>query len=181
MTNTANGNDEAAQGLPADYAKNDALQKETGDEHKQLASRVGNWKVTTKYAAAFGGMEEIGTCTMKLIMNGKFLMSEGQTPMMGTPITTLGIFGFDTLSKEYSVTNFNSMYTGTYPMTGKLRKDGIIEYHGIMKDAMSPAGRTYRAEEKYINENKFEVVVFDGTDDKEFHVMTMTYDRAKSK
>ena len=64
-------------------------------------------------------------------------------------------------------------------MRGKRRDDGVIEYHGIMKDAMSVKGRPYRAEEKTISDDKYVIVVFDGTGDREFEVFTMTYERVK--
>ena len=167
-------------GLPADYAKNDKQQRTTGPEHERLKKRVGKWKITTKYAEMFGGQSEVGTSVMKLALNGKFLVYEGKSKVMGTDMTTMGMFGYDTLTKEYLVVNFNSLYTSMYPMTGKMRDDGVIEYTGIMKDAMSPKGRPYRAEEKVHNDDKFEVLVYDGTGQKEFHVMTMTYERIKA-
>lgn len=179
MGHCAGGGDETATGLPADYEQNDRIQKTLGGEHQKLAKQVGDWKVTTKYSEAFGGLEETGTCTMKLVMDGKFILSEGETPMLGTPTKTMGMFGYDTLTKEYIAINFNSMYTSAYPMTGKLRDDGVIEYLGTMKDAMSPQGRIYRAEEKHLSDDKFEIVVYDGTGEKEFHVMTMTYTRVE--
>lgn len=165
--------------LPADYAQKDAIQRAKSEPHEEMKRRVGKWNVSLRFAEKFGGGAETGECSMKLILDGKFVVSEGSLTMMGATSKTFGVYGYDSLTKEYTVYNLNSGYTAAYEMRGKKREDGVINYHGIMKDAASVEGRPYRAEEKTLSPDKFEIVIYDGTGKDEFHVMTMTYERAK--
>jgi hypothetical protein len=168
-----------AQQLPKDYAKNDKLQRTKGEVHKAMAKRVGKWKITSQFAPKFGGAKEKGECTMRTVLDGKFIMYEGTATMMGKPHKILSLYGYDTLNKEYIVINLNSIYTAAYEMRGKKRKDGVVEFKGIMKDAFTPKGRPHRVEEKKQSDDKFEVLIYDGVGDKEFLVLTMTYQRMK--
>lgn len=171
----------ATPGMPAEYAQNDKLQRTTGPEHKAFLKRVGTWDVTMKFNEMFGGATDRTVVKARAILGGKFLLEEGEGTQMGQQVKTMAILGYDTLTKEYSIVNINNAYTSMYPMTGKKRDDGIIEYTGIMKDAMTPKGRSYRAEEKMISDDKTVITVFDGEGDKEFVVFTMTYDRKTEK
>jgi len=171
----------ASAGIPPEYAANDKLQKTTGAEHAAFLKRVGTWNVTMKFNEMFGGATDKTVVKIRTVLDGKFLVEEGSGTQMGQPVKTMSILGYDTLTKEYSIVNLNSAYTSMYPMTGKKRDDGIIEYTGIMKDAMSPDGRKYRAEEKIVSDDKSVITVFDGEGSKEFVVFTMTYERTKKK
>lgn len=166
-------------GLPPDYEENDKKQRSKSAPHEEMKKRVGKWKVTTKFSAMFGGQAEAGECTMRLILDGKFMVSEGNATYMGQKCSTYGLYGYDSLANEYTVYNLNSIYTLAHEMRGKLRDDGVIEYKGIMKDAMTVEGRPYRAEERTVSDDRFEIKVFDGTGDKEFEVFTMIYERMK--
>ena len=166
-------------GLPEDFAEKDKLQRSKSAPHEEMKKRVGKWKVTTKFAAMFGGQSELGECTMRLILDGKFMVSEGTATYMGQKCSTYGVYGYDSLASEYTFYNLNSIYTLANEMRGKMRDDGIIEYKGIMKDAMTVDGRPYRAEEKGVNDDRFEIKVFDSAGDKEIEVFTMIYERIK--
>lgn len=169
----------APQEMPKDYMKNDKIQREKSPEHKNLAKMVGKWKVTNTMNKMFGGAVSTGTSTMRLILDGKFIISEGESTMMGQKSKTLGIYGYDSLAKEHFALNLNSGYTAAYPMYGKKKADGVIAYTGIMKDAMTPTGRKFRVEEKKHSDDKFEIIIYDGQGDKEFVVMTMMHERVK--
>lgn len=171
----------AVPGLPAGYVENDKLQQTKGPEHEAFLNRVGTWNVTMKFNEMFGGATDKSVVKIRTVLDGKFLVEEGSGTQMGQPVKTMSILGYDSLTKEYSIVNLNSAYTGMFPMTGKKREDGIVEYTGIMKDAMTPAGRKYRAEEKTVSDDKSVVTVFDGDGSKEFVVFTMTYERAKDR
>ena len=171
----------AIPGLPPRYAENDKLQRTTGPEHATFLKRVGTWNVTMKFNEMFGGATDKTVVKIRAVLDGKFLVEEGSGTQMGQPVKTMSILGYDTLTKEYSIVNLNSAYTSMYPMTGKKRDDGIVEYTGIMKDGMTPDGRSYRAEEKIVSDDKSVITVFDGDGSKEFVVFTMTYERANEK
>lgn len=171
----------ATAGLPPGYAENDKLQRTKGTQHEDFLKRVGTWKVTMKFNEMFGGSTDTSVVKIKTALDGKFLVEEGSGTQMGQPVKTMSILGYDTLTKEYSIVNLNSAYTSMYPMTGKKRDDGIIEYTGTMKDAMTVKGRQYRAEEKVVNDDKSVITVFDGDGKNEFVVFTMTYERVAEK
>lgn len=163
--------------LPEGYEENDQRQRSKTTPHERFAANVGNWKVTTRHSEMFGGQVHTGECSMRLILDGKFLLAEGTSNMMGQDCTTYGLFGYDSLTEEFTAINLNSLYTSIYELRGKARADGVIEYTGIMKDAMTVDGRQYRVEERPEGPDKFEIVVFDGPPDGEFEVLTMTYER----
>ncbi len=166
------------EGLPPDYEKNDALQRSKSKPHETMADRVGKWKVTTKHSEMFGGQSHVGQCSMRLVLGGKFLISEGTSNMMGQDCETFGVFSYDSLTEEYVAYNLNSIYTCACEVRGKLRSDGVIEYVGTMKDAMTPDGRQYRVEESEQNEDEFTIVVFDGGE-QEFEVLSMKFERVR--
>lgn len=164
------------EGLPPDYEKNDALQRSKSDPHEAMAARVGKWKVTTEHAEMFGGQIHVGECTMRMILDGKFMISEGTSNMMGQDCETYGVYSYDSLTEEYVAYNLNSIYTCPCEVRGKMRGDGVIEYVGTMKDAMTPDGRQYRVEESEQSADQFTIDIFDGGE-QEFKVLSMKFER----
>ncbi|MFT7619396.1 MAG: hypothetical protein ACI97A_003047 [Planctomycetota bacterium] len=173
------GEDPSPQELPKDFMKNDKLQKTRGEVHARYAKQVGKWKVTSKWNPMYSTTVDTAMVNMKLTLDGNFLISEGAGSQMGAPIKTFGIYGYDTLAKEYIAINLNNQYTASYEMRGKMRKDGVIEYKGMMVDAMTPAGRPYKVEEITHSEDKFEIAIYSGVGPQAVKLLTMMHERVK--
>ncbi len=160
----------------SDRSEADKKQQSKSAPHELFAKRIGRWTMTTEMSPAFGASSVDTEVAMRVILDGKFLISKGKMMSIGETKDTFTIFGYDSLTGEYMMLPLNSAYTSSAPLIGKKRDDGIIEYKGTMKDAYSPEGREYRAEEENVSDDEFIIRVYDesGTED-EFLVFTLTF------
>ena len=62
--------------------------------------------------AGWSALEEIGTATRKMALDGRVLIEEVYSTMMGTPFTGHGMTGFDNVTGKYWSTWTDSMSTG---------------------------------------------------------------------
>lgn len=85
-----------------------------GPEHKQLESLVGTWDKEIKFWMEPGKppITFKGTCQNRMILGGRFLVSEGKggTGMMA--FENMTIMGFDRRSKKFTTVGFDT--EGTY-------------------------------------------------------------------
>ncbi len=89
------------------------------DEHKLLESLVGKWEQTTKFWQKPGG-EPIagpGTTVNKMILGGRFLVSEWENSEGEMQGEGLYILGFDRRSNRYTFVGFDTW--GTYYLTAE--------------------------------------------------------------
>jgi hypothetical protein len=110
-----------------------------GAEHQKLAKWVGKWTDHYKMKmdpTATSWMESDGTSEWKSILDGRYVMENVHSTMMGMPFEGVQLFGYDKLANEY-VSIWLDSY-GTWPtiMRGKEAKDGTIELKGTITDAM---------------------------------------------
>jgi len=86
-----------------------------GPEHKQLEALVGVWDHEVKVWPAPGAPKPItikGRSENRMILGGRFLVSESKGGTGGMAIETMSIYGFDRRSKRFTVVAYDS--TGTY-------------------------------------------------------------------
>lgn len=114
-----------------------------GPEHRVLASLEGKWTLDITYN--MGGpkakpMTARGTATNRMILGGRFLMSEGVSDnpagagFGGAKVEMVGIYGFDRRTKEYTTIGLDTM--GTYWVTaaGIMKPDKTIVMAGETLD-----------------------------------------------
>jgi len=86
-------------------------------EHKQLEALTGTWnqdiKVWPQPGAAPVSMK--GTCQNRMILGGRFLLSEGKGGQGAMAIESMTIYGFDRRYKKFTIVSYDSM--GTYYVT----------------------------------------------------------------
>jgi hypothetical protein len=111
-------------------------------EHRVLAGLAGRWTLELTYN--MGGpqakpMTGRGTATNRMILGGRFLMSEALAdnpmPGFGDPkVEMVGIYGFDRRTKEYTTIGLDTM--GTYWVTaaGLMKPDKTIVMVGETLD-----------------------------------------------
>jgi hypothetical protein len=98
-----------------------------GKMHELLTKDVGQWNgKTTMWMAP--GAEPLNcevTSTIKPMLDGRFTQCEvkGDMPGMG-PFVTIGIMGFDNVSKKFVANWIDNHGTGMMNGTGELSKDG---------------------------------------------------------
>ena len=88
-----------------------------GPEHQQLAALVGKWDLEFKYWMARDKPPMImkGKCENRMILGGRFLLSEGKTEGAFS-VETMTLMGFDRRQKKYTTVGLDTM--GTYWVTG---------------------------------------------------------------
>ncbi|HSB09943.1 MAG TPA: DUF1579 family protein [Blastocatellia bacterium] len=88
-----------------------------GPEHKQLESLVGTWDMEVKYWTQPGKppMTVKGQCQNKMILGGRFLLSEAKSGEGMTAVENTIITGFDRRHKKFTTVALDTM--GTYWVT----------------------------------------------------------------
>ena len=164
--------------LMADYEK----LMTPGAEHQLLGKFVGEWNIESKWYPGKGApaMESKATSSTKWILNGRFLQSDFRGDMMGKPFQGLGIEGFYTFKKKYTMIWLDETATAIYTAEGTASPDGkTITYMGKHDDPMTGAKDI---DVKYVgtmiddNKHIFQIIEKPGTPD-EYTAMEMTYTR----
>ena len=90
-------------------------------EHQELAALAGRWTQEVTYSMGGPPMKSSGTVTNRMILGGRFLVSEGSSanpagPGVGDPtVDFMSIYGFDRRTKEFTIIHLDTM--GTYYVT----------------------------------------------------------------
>lgn len=96
-------------------------------EHQELAALAGRWTQEVTYSMGGPPMKSSGTVTNRMILGGRFLISEGSSanpagPGIGDPtLETMSIYGFDRRTKEFTIVHLDTM--GTYYVTAAGNKN----------------------------------------------------------
>lgn len=149
-----------------------------GPQHKMLASTAGTYDLKIKSWHEPGGapMEDTGTATRKMILDGRVLVEDMSSKMMGMPFAGHGMHGFDNVTGKYWVLWMDSMSTGVMVSEGTCDEKGACTYTGSWNDAMTKAPVKARMKVTPTGPGS---VLFEmwGPDPKgtEFKMMEMTY------
>jgi hypothetical protein len=85
-----------------------------GAPHEALAATAGTYDTVVKSWHEPGGepMEETGTATRTMALDGRVMVEDFSGSMMGMPFTGHGMTGYDNVTGEYWSTWMDSMSTG---------------------------------------------------------------------
>lgn len=86
--------------------------------HQTLAALAGAWEQTVELASASGPpVRATGPVTNRVVVGGRFLLSEGTARQAGGPLElgSMLVFGFDGRTREYTSIVFDTF--GTYYVT----------------------------------------------------------------
>ena len=90
-----------------------------GEPHQQLAKLAGEWTYTTKLTMpGQEATESKGTAKMMMTLDGRFLHEQSQGEMMGMPITTTRVLGYNNATKNYEAVWTWTMSTGMLLLKG---------------------------------------------------------------
>ena len=149
-----------------------------GEQHKWLASKAGTYDCKVKSWMEPGGppMEEAGTATRKVILDGRVLAEEFSSSMMGMPFTGHGMSGYDNVTGKYWATWNDSMSTGVMVSQGTCDAKKVCTYTGSWNDPVKKGPVTARMTSR---ETGPTTEVFEmygpGRDGKEMKMMEITY------
>lgn len=128
---------------PEQQAMMQAYQKAgtPGPQHKAMAATVGTYDLKIKNWHEPGGapMEETGTATRKMILDGRVLVEEMSSKMMGVPFTGHGMHGFDNVTGKHWSLWMDSMSTGVMLSEGTCDDKGACTFTGSWNDAVTKA------------------------------------------
>ena len=168
------------QMTPEQKAEMDAYMKAgtPGAPHQALAASAGNYdlKMRSWQAAGAPPMEETGTATRAITLDGRVLVEDVSSSMMGSPFTGHGMMGFDNVTGKYWSTWNDSMSTGLMVSEGTCDAQKSCTFTGHWNDPVKKTPVKARMTTRWTSPT---VQVFEmyapGKDGKEFKMMEITY------
>lgn len=167
---------------PEEAAMMEAYQKAgaTGAQHAAMAKTVGTYdlKIRSWNKPDAPPMEETGTATRRMTLEGRVMAEDMQSKMMGQPFTGHGMQGYDNVSGKWWSTWNDSMSTGLMVSEGTCDDAGACTFTGSWNDPVTKGKVNARMTTKWTSPN---VEVFEmyapGPDGKEMKMMEITYTR----
>ena len=168
------------QMTPEQKAEMDAYMKAgtPGAPHQALAASAGNYdlKMRSWQAAGAPPMEETGTATRAMTLDGRVLVEDVSSSMMGSPFTGHGMMGYDNVTGKYWSTWNDSMSTGLMVSEGTCDAQKSCTFTGHWNDPVKKTPVKARMATRWTSPT---VQVFEmyapGKDGKEFKMMEITY------
>jgi hypothetical protein len=141
-----------------------------GAPHQALAAQAGSYDLKIK------SWHEPGGATRKMALDGRVLVEDVSSSMMGTPFTGHGMHGYDNVTGKYWATWNDSMSTGVMLSEGTCDAQGVCTFTGSWNDPVTKGKITARMVSRWTSPTTevFEMHV-PGKDGKEFKMMEITY------
>jgi hypothetical protein len=165
---------------PEQKAEMEAYQKAgtPGEAHAALAKMAGNYDMAIKswHDPAGPAMEEAGTATRTMALDGRVLVEDVKSQMHGQPWTGHGMHGYDNVTGKHWSTWNDSMSTGISVSEGNCDAAGACTFTGSWNDPVTKGKITSRMTTKWTSPTTevFEMYV-PGPDGKEFKMMEIVY------
>ncbi len=176
----AQGKQEHPPMTPEQKAEMEAYMKAgtPGAPHQWLASTAGSYDLKIKSWHEPGGpaMEDTGSATRKMMLDGRVLVEDLSSSMMGTPFTGQGMRGYDNVSGRYWATWTDSMSTGLMVSEGSCDAQKVCTFTGSWNDPIKKSPVKARMTTRWTSPT---IEVFEmygpGKDGKEMKMMEITY------
>lgn len=150
-----------------------------GAPHQAMAATAGNYDLKVKSWPAPGAppMEDTGTATRTMTLEGRVLVEDLKSSMMGRPFVGRGTRGYDNVSGRYWATWNDSMMTGIMVSDGTCDADGkACSYTGTWNDPIKKTPIKARMTTKWTSPTTEVFEMFGpGPDGKEMKMMEITY------
>jgi hypothetical protein len=151
-------------------------------EHVDLAKNlVGQWDTESSFWMVPGQAPQVskGHATLDPIMGARFIKQSYEGEMEGKKFKGEGLFGYNTVSKEYETTWIDSSATGIMLSSGKKDAKGDIVFSGGYDDPMSGQKKTAKSVLHIDSRDKWTFTMYDrGTDGAEHKTLEVVYNRA---
>jgi hypothetical protein len=171
---------QAPEMTPEQKAEMEAYQKAgtPGAPHKAMAATAGTYEAKVKSWQEPGKppMEETGTATRSMALDGRVLVEEFKGSMMGMPFTGHGMRGYDNVSGKHWSTWMDSMSTGLMVSEGSCDAKNACTFKGSWNDPIKKAPVTARMTSRWTSPTTEVFEMFGpGRDGKEMKMMEITY------
>jgi hypothetical protein len=155
-----------------------------GKAHEVLKKMEGEWTSTMKVWMEGPGSEPMttkGSCTNRLILNGRYLEQDETGQMMGMPMKGRGLLGFDAFRKQYVGTWASTTDAGLINYHGSLDQSGsILTMFGEMDEPMTgEVGKTIKLTTKIDSDDRHTFTIEEIQYGAPFKVVEIVYERAK--
>lgn len=194
LTNTVRSGEGEKKGPDASAMSPEDMQKamesctaaqKPGAQHELLKRFVGDWNLKTKVWMMPGTppMESAGTSSIKSVLDGRFIVEDFKSMMMGMPYNGVGMQGFNNLSGQFEGTWTSTMDTHIFTMKGTLQpgKDGkmnVINCYGEMDEPMMGlVGRMINYRTTIIDKDHHTFEIFDLAAGPDYKVIEIEYTR----
>ena len=164
---------------PEQKAEMEAYQKAgtPGPQHAALAKMAGTYDLSVKSWHGPGEPTiETGTATRSMALDGRVMVEDVKSTMMGQPFTGHGMHGYDNVTGKHWSTWNDSMMTGVMLSEGDCDAAGACTFTGSWNDPVTKAEVSARMTTKWTSPT---VEVFEmhgpGPDGKEMKMMEITY------
>jgi hypothetical protein len=149
-----------------------------GAPHQALASTVGTYDLKIKSWHEPGGppIEDTGTATRTMMLDGRVLVEDFTCSMMGMPFTGHGMTGYDNVSGKYWGTWTDSMSTGMMVSEGTCDAKMTCSFTGTWNDPIKKGPVTARLTTRWPSPTTEIMEMYGpGKDGKEMKMMEITY------
>jgi Protein of unknown function (DUF1579) len=150
-----------------------------GAPHQALASSAGSYDLKIKSWHEAGGpaMEDVGTATRAMALDGRVLVEELSSSMMGSPFSGHGMMGYDNVTGKYWSTWNDSMSTGVMVSQGTCDAQGkACTFTGSWNDPIKKAPVKARMTSRWTSPTTEIFEMYGpGKDGKEMKMMEILY------
>jgi hypothetical protein len=171
---------QAPEMTPEQKAEMEAFQKAgtPGAPHKAMAAKVGTYdaKVRSWHEPGKPPMEETGTVTRSMALDGRVMVEDFKGTMMGMPFTGHGMQGYDNVTGKYWSTWNDSMSTGLMVSEGTCDAKDACTFTGSWNDPIKKTAVKSRMTSRWTSPTTEVFEMYGpGRDGKEFKMMEITY------
>jgi hypothetical protein len=149
-----------------------------GEPHKRLASTAGTYSLQIRSWHEPGGppMEDTGTATRRMDLDGRVLVEELKASMMGMPFTGRATTGYDNVTGKYWSTWLDSMSTGIMLTEGTCDAQKVCTFTGTWNDPIKKGPVKGRMTSRWTSPTTEVFEMYGpGRDGKEMKMMEITY------
>jgi hypothetical protein len=153
-----------------------------GKEHTMLAESAGEWntEISMWTDPAQPPQKSEVSCTMEMIMGGRYLKSTQKGTIMGMPFEGMMLIGYDNTKKVYTSVWYDDFGTGTTIATGTYNsQDSTLNFIGTMVDPATGNDIKYRETMKCLDKDNQVMTMYITQGDKEVKNMDLVFTRKK--
>jgi len=175
-----NDSDEASRAM-AEMMEKMARYTQPGTHHELLERFVGTWKTETRFfMGQTPSAAELGEAVTRWQMDGRWLITEAKGQMMGRPLESCTLMGYDNFKQSYVATAVSSMDTAMNRSEGDLDPGGeVLLLYGTLDEYLTGEhDKMVKTVFRFLSEDKYVMEVHDlPIGEKNTKVVEITYTR----
>jgi hypothetical protein len=149
-----------------------------GPIHEHMQQCVGEYTTNTRFTAPGAPAEQSqGAAKLSMSLDDRFLVEESTGSMMGMPLKSMKMTGYNNAAKQFESVWVYTMSTGMLNMTGSSEDDGrTINWKGAYKEA---DGEHTLSVQTHVDHDTLVEKIYEADGAKDGPIMETTYTRKK--